>query len=291
MQRIHDMVKQISATDGTISHRKSGTGKRWWRGPVHADSLRRQTVRRRQLRAIPESLIERLFGHKKGFTARSRQGGYQGRRRWNAVARRISEMPVHLQVKLPAIEQKRSCPWGCRCPSQSMYASSPPRTAIWPRRSIRGFREDLLPAHIVEIRLPSLPRGRDDYRWSLLTSMRWRWEDAAGFDPDVMRLLIQHRWRRGRGWRTSSNGRSSCEGRSVSLADLPGVSELSVDTTRLRGKRSGRERPRTRLHRHVLNKNGFSTKKTAKYSKISLPHSTAAKEAGTSGEAREQFHS
>ena len=101
MQRIHDMVKQISATDGTILYRKSGTGKGWWRGPVHADSLRRQTVRRRQLRAIPEFLIERLFGHKKGFTARSRQGGYQGRRRWNAVARRISEMPVHLQVGCP----------------------------------------------------------------------------------------------------------------------------------------------------------------------------------------------
>jgi two-component system response regulator PilR (NtrC family) len=208
MQKVFDTVRRISATDGTVLITgRSGTGKEMVARAVHANSPRSdKPFVAVNCGAIPETLIEsELFGHKKGpFTgAVSDRGGYfKAADGGTLLLDEISEMPVQLQVKLlRAIEQKEIVPVGMSVPM-----SVDVRFIATTNRDLRKeieegrFREDLFyRLNIVEIRLPSLSERKEDIpllvnyfldKFSVDMGKKMR-----GFEPEVMRLLMQHQWR------------------------------------------------------------------------------------------------
>jgi DNA-binding NtrC family response regulator len=289
MQKIFDTVRAISATDGTVLITgRSGTGKEMVARAVHANSARadRQFVAV-NCGAIPETLIEsELFGHKKGsFTgAVSDKGGYfKAADGGTLLLDEISEMPVQLQVKLlRAIEQKEIVPVGMSMP-QSVDVRFIATTNRDLRREIDEgrFREDLFyRLNIVEIRLPSLAERRDDipllvnhFLDKFSTDMG---KKLTGFDPEVMRLLMQHQWRGEVRELENIVERAVifARGETISVADLPDAFQNHPTFLPSTEERSLDEVMNDLAKDYivaVLRKNQFDKEKTAKSLRISLP--------------------
>jgi DNA-binding NtrC family response regulator len=289
MQRIFDTVKQISATDGTVLITgRSGTGKEIVARAVHANSARAdKPFVAVNCGAIPETLIEsELFGHKKGsFTgAVSDKGGYfKAADGGTLLLDEISEMPVQLQVKLlRAIEQKEIVPVGMSLP-QSVDVRFIATTNRDLRREIDEgrFREDLFyRLNIVEIRLPSLTERREDipllvnfFLDKFSTDMG---KKLNGFDPEVMRLLMQHQWRGEVRELENIVERAVifARGETISVADLPDSFHNHPAYAPSFEERSLDEVVNELVKDYivaVLRKNQFDKEKAAKSLKISLP--------------------
>jgi two-component system response regulator PilR (NtrC family) len=289
MQRIFDTVRQIAATDGTVLITgRSGTGKEMVARAVHANSNRAERpFVAVNCGAIPETLIEsELFGHKKGsFTgAVSDKGGYfKAADGGTLLLDEISEMPVHLQVKLlRAIEQKEIVPVG-----MSMPQSVDVRFIATTNRDLRTeieegrFREDLFyRLNIVEIRLPSLTERREDIpllvnhfleKFSLEMQKK-----IQGFDPEVMRLLIGHQWQGEVRELENIVERAVifARGETIGIADLPDAFQNRQSFAPTTEDRSLDEVVNGLVKEYivaVLRKNQFDKEKTAKSLRISLP--------------------
>jgi len=119
MHRVFETVKKVAATDGTVLiNGKSGTGKELVARAIHYNSKRSAgPFIPVNCGAIVETLFEsELFGHKRGaFTGATmdREGFFKAADGGTLFLDEVSEIPLHLQVKLlRAIELKEITPVG-----------------------------------------------------------------------------------------------------------------------------------------------------------------------------------
>jgi DNA-binding NtrC family response regulator len=289
MQKIFDIIKNVSATDSTILITgKSGTGKELIARAIHFNSPKSTkpfiTV---NCGAIPETLIEsELFGHKKGaFTGAiaDKEGYFKAADGGTLFLDEISEMPIHLQVKLlRAIEQKEIVPVGVASPVaiDVRFLASTNRDLL-KEVEIGRFREDLYyRLNVVEIRLPSLSERKEDI--PLLVDhfiSKYRQEmrkNVKGVDNEVMRLLMQHEWKGEIRELENIIERAIifCKEEYITPAALP---EIMHADSGLKFPEDGRslEEAINELEKQyilsMLRKNNFDKEKTASVLKISLP--------------------
>ena len=119
MQKVYELIKKVSNSDGTVLITgKTGTGKELVAKAIHYNGKRAgQPLITVNCGAIVETLIEsELFGHLKGsFTGaiRDKIGLFAAADKGTFFLDEISELPMHLQVKLlRAIETSEITPVG-----------------------------------------------------------------------------------------------------------------------------------------------------------------------------------
>jgi two-component system response regulator PilR (NtrC family) len=208
MKNIFKIIRRVSSSEGTVLITgKSGTGKELVARAIHYNSNRKQKrFMPINCGAIVETLFEsELFGHKKGsFTgaASDKEGLFKAADGGSVFLDEVSEIPLHLQVKLlRAIEQKEVIPVGYTDPvSIDLRIIAATNRDL--RREVESgkFREDLFyRLNVVEIDLPSLTERREDvpllcqhflevYRKSMGRLIQ-------GFTNEAMNAMMQYQWR------------------------------------------------------------------------------------------------
>ena len=208
MRNIFQIIRRVATSDGTVLITgKSGTGKELVARAIHYNSNRKlKRFMPINCGAIVETLFEsELFGHKKGsFTgaASDKEGLFKAADGGSVFLDEVSEIPLHLQVKLlRAIEQKEVIPVGYTDP-----VSIDLRIIAATNRDLRQevengkFREDLFyRLNVVEVDLPSLTERKEDvpllcqhflevYRKSMGRLIQ-------GFTNEAMNAMMQYQWR------------------------------------------------------------------------------------------------
>ena len=156
--------------------------------------------------AIPENLFEsELFGHKKGaFTdaVSDKDGMIKVANGGTLFLDEVSEMPLHLQVKLlRALEQKEITPVGSTVPLKVDVRIIAATNQNLAERVEQGkFRDDLYyRLNIIEIDLPSLTERREDVPLLVQHFIeKFRSEmgkPIKGVDNKVMHLLMNRTWK------------------------------------------------------------------------------------------------
>jgi two-component system response regulator PilR (NtrC family) len=208
MQKVFETIRKVAGTDGTVLITgKSGTGKELVARAIHYNSKRKdQVFLAVNCGAIPENLFEsELFGHKRGsFTGATmdRVGFFKSADKGTIFLDEVSEIPLHLQVKLlRAIEMREVVPVGTSVavPLDVRIIASTNRNL--PREVEAGrYREDLYyRLNVVEIDLPPLSERNEDI--PLLVQhfvSKYAGEMAKkvkGVDNEVMKLLLAHAWK------------------------------------------------------------------------------------------------
>ena len=236
MQNVFDIIQKVSGTDSTVLVTgKSGTGKELVARAIHYNSRRAERpFIAVNAGAIPETLIEsELFGHRKGsFTGAvaDKPGYFKAADEGTLLLDEISEMPLHLQVKLlRALEQKEITPVGMSTPipvDVRILAST--NRDLHKEVEAGRFRQDLYyRLNVVEIRLPSLSERRSDiplliehFVEKYKKEMR---KNILGVNEEVVRLLMQHEWKGEIRELENIIERAVifCAGEFISLDDLP----------------------------------------------------------------------
>jgi len=114
---------------------------------IHQRSARKEGVRRDQLRAIPEALLEsELFGHEKGSftvphaTQRPHRNGLEG----TLFLDEIGELPLQLQVKLLLFSRNKPSSGWRKDSHPNRYSRHPATNVDLKNAMTEGkFREDL----------------------------------------------------------------------------------------------------------------------------------------------------
>ncbi len=208
IKRIYDMIKTVADTDSTVLITgKSGTGKELVARALHYKSSRRnKPLISVNCGAITENLIEsELFGHKKGaFTGAvsDKEGLVKAAEGGSLFLDEISELPLHLQVKLlRVLQEKEYTPVGSTIslPINVRFIASTNRN-LKDEIASGNFREDLFyRLNIVEINLPSLKEREEDI--PLLADHfldKYRKEmnkNIKGIDSEAIRALISYDWK------------------------------------------------------------------------------------------------
>ena len=165
MQRIFDLLRQISPTDATVLIRgESGSGKELIAKAIHNNSPRRnRSFVALNCAALSESILEsELFGHERGaFTGATtrRKGRFEYAHRGTLFLDEIGDMPMTTQIKLlRVIEQKEITHVGSNVPIRVDV-----RLVAATHQDLEGlvkegaFREDLYyRINVVRVDLPPL---------------------------------------------------------------------------------------------------------------------------------------
>lgn len=289
MQKVFDTIQKVSAADSTILVTgKSGTGKELVARAIHFSSRRSsKPFIAVNAGAIPETLIEsELFGHKKGsFTGAvaDKIGYFKAADGGTLLLDEISDMPLHLQVKLlRALEQKEITPVGMTTPipiDVRILAST--------NRDLRKqveeskFRQDLFyRLNVVEIHLPSLSERKADIPLLIehfvdkyKKEMR---KDIKGVSNEVMRLLMQHEWKGEIRELENIIERAVifCSSDFITLDDLPDFLRAIISITVPGDKASLEVAINDFVKQYIftiLRKNNFDKEQTARELSISLP--------------------
>ena len=208
MKRVFQVIQRVAVSEGTVLiSGKSGTGKELVARAIHSNSLRRnKRFVAINCGAIVDTLFEsELFGHKKGsFTGATsdKEGLFKVAEGGTAFLDEVSEIPLHLQVKLlRAIEQKEITPVGMTDAEKIDI-----RIIAATNRDLRQeiekgkFREDLFyRLNVVEIHLPSLSERPEDIpilaQHFLDIYRKQMGRDIRGFSNDAMQALLRHSWK------------------------------------------------------------------------------------------------
>jgi len=205
MQHVLDQVAQVAGTDSTIClYGESGTGKELIAKTVHLASARANFVAI-NCGAIPEGLLEsELFGHVKGaFTgaARHKRGLFQEADGGTLFMDEIAELSPALQVKLLRVLQEQEFyPVGAVQPQRVNVRFITATNQDLGKAIAEGrFREDLYyRIHVIPIHLPPLRERQEDIpllaQHFLQRFNREMGKNIAGFSPEAMQTLMQHRW-------------------------------------------------------------------------------------------------
>lgn len=208
MKNIFQIIRRVASSEGTVLITgKSGTGKELVARAIHYNSNRKaKRFMPINCGAIVETLFEsELFGHKKGsFTgaASDKEGLFKAADGGSVFLDEVSEIPLHLQVKLlRAIEQKEVIPVGYTDP-----VSIDLRIIAATNRDLRQevengkFREDLFyRLNVVEVDLPSLTERKEDIpllcQHFLDVYRKNMGRLIQGFTNEAMSAMMQYQWK------------------------------------------------------------------------------------------------
>src|ERR1041384_3899453 len=289
MKMVFDIIQIVSGTESTVLVTgRSGTGKELVARAIHQHSGRAERpFIAVNAGAIPETLIEsELFGHRKGsFTGAvaDKAGYFKAADGGTLLLDEISEMPVHLQVKLlRALEQKEITPVGMSVPIpiDVRIIASTNRDL---RAEVEGgrFRQDLFyRLNVVEIHIPSLSERRSDIPL-LIEHFAEKYpketrKSSRGAKEEVCGLVMQQEWKGEIRELENIIERAGifCDGEYITLADLPdflhgdsGVT-IPLDKPSLENAIGDFERQYILT---ILRRNKFNKEETAGDLQISLP--------------------
>jgi DNA-binding NtrC family response regulator len=170
MQRVRELIQRIAPLPGTVLiEGETGTGKELVARWLHAHSGRRGAFVAVNCGAIaPELLESELFGHTKGaFTSahQGREGLFIAARGGTLYLDEVSEMPLHLEVKLlRALEEGAIRPVGAdqEVPVETRIVASTQHDLKALVRE-RRFREDLyFRLNVAQVKLSPLRERHED---------------------------------------------------------------------------------------------------------------------------------
>jgi DNA-binding NtrC family response regulator len=208
MQRVFETIKRLSHSSSNILiYGTSGTGKELIARAIHYNGVRKDkpfvTI---NCGAVVETLFEsELFGHRKGsFTGAicDKVGLFIVADGGTIFLDEVSEIPIHLQVKLlRAIEQREIYPVGDTTPINIDVRIIASTNKDLSKLVEQGkFREDLYyRLNVVQIKLPSLAERGEDIPL-LIQHFVQRYSQqmnklVRGVDNQAMYALVNHEWR------------------------------------------------------------------------------------------------
>jgi DNA-binding NtrC family response regulator len=206
MRRVRALIRRIAPLPGTVLiEGETGTGKELVARWLHALSARRGAFVAVNCGAIaPELLESELFGHTKGaFTSahQVREGLFVAARGGTLYLDEISEMPMHLEVKLlRVLEEGTIRPVGAdqEVPVDVRIVASTQHDLQALVRE-RRFREDLyFRLNVAQVGLPPLRARRDDVPVLARHFMELLSGDIGvaplALDPAAVARLQEHDW-------------------------------------------------------------------------------------------------
>jgi len=207
MQRIFDILRQISPTDATVLIRgESGSGKELVAKAIHNNSPRRnRSFVALNCAALSESILEsELFGHERGaFTGATtrRKGRFEYAHRGTLFLDEIGDMPMTTQIKLlRVIEQKAITHVGSNVPIQvdvRLVAATHQNLESLIREG--RFREDLYyRLNVLRLDVPALRERRGDIPLLVEAFIKefagHHRKDVRGITPEARAVLERYTW-------------------------------------------------------------------------------------------------
>ena len=207
MQRVFDVVGQISATNATVLiEGESGTGKELVARAIHNNSPRRaRSFVALNCAALSEGILEsELFGHEKGaFTGaeKARNGRFEYADQGTLFLDEVGDMPLSTQVKLlRVIEEGEILRVGSNEPIKvdvRLIAATNQNLAELVKE--KRFREDLyFRLNVVRLTLPLLRERRDDIPLLIDTFLQEFVEahgkEIQGITTETLRVLYRYGW-------------------------------------------------------------------------------------------------
>jgi len=289
MHKVFETIKKVAATDGTVLvNGKSGTGKELVARAIHFNSKRSsKPFIPVNCGAIVETLFEsELFGHKRGsFTGATmdREGYFKASDGGSIFLDEVSEIPLHLQVKLlRAIELKEITAVGSSTPvSVDVRIIASTNKNLAKEVEEGRYREDLFyRLNIVELTLPPLSERLDDIpllvQHFVSKYAREMNKDVQGVDNETMKYFLAHPWKGEVRELENIIERAVifAEENIITKNSLPGLFDHRQDTVyAFDGSRSMKQAVddfERQYITHVLKSNQYNKEQTAKALKISL---------------------
>ena len=207
MQRIFDILGQISATNATVLiEGESGTGKELIARALHNNSPRRaRPFVALNCAALSEGILEsELFGHEKGaFTGadQQRHGRFEYAQHGTLFLDEVGDMPMTTQIKLlRVLEEREIFRVGSNTPIKvdvRIVAATNQNLEALVRE--KRFREDLyFRLNVVRLHLPPLRERPDDIPL-LIDAFLQEFNNAhgkniTGVKPDALEVLYRYPW-------------------------------------------------------------------------------------------------
>lgn len=207
MKRFLETARRVAARDSTLLILgETGVGKGLLARSIHNEGSRAQCpFVAVNCGALTETLLEsELFGHKKGsFTGAiyTRRGHFELAHRGTIFLDEITELPLHLQVKLlNVLEKKKVQPLGSE---EALHVDV--RIIAASNRDVEAevqdkrFRGDLYyRLNVVSLRLPSLRERREDIpdlAQSYVDHFRARiGTEVVGIEKDALAAMLEYSW-------------------------------------------------------------------------------------------------
>ncbi|MFT9850082.1 sigma 54-interacting transcriptional regulator [Aneurinibacillus sp. REN35] len=165
-------IKLIAEVDSTVILRgESGVGKEVFAHAIHIHSLRHKApFIKVNCGALPDNLIEsELFGYERGaFTGadqRGKPGLFEMAQNGTIFLDEITELPLHLQVKLLRVLQEKEIMriGGVKPTKVNFRVIAATNKDLWELVKQNKFREDLYyRIHVIPIEIPPLRERRED---------------------------------------------------------------------------------------------------------------------------------
>ena len=207
MQRIFDVLQQVSGTSATILVTgESGTGKELIGRAIHNSSPRKNgPFVALNCAALSESILEsELFGHEKGaFTGaeRPREGRFEAGNGGTLFLDEVGDIPLSTQVKLLRVIENREI---TRVGSNDPRAINVRLIAATNRDlnellEEKTFREDLYyRLKVISIDIPPLRDRREDIPMLISSFLdefaKEHGKGVKGLTPEARKVLLRHDW-------------------------------------------------------------------------------------------------
>lgn len=208
VEHLREVVYRAACTDSNVLITgESGTGKELCARVIHNESARRDEVFLAiNCAAIPESLIEsELFGYEEGSFSGAKKGGKPGRfelaDKGTIFLDEISEIPLHVQVKLLRVLQDRDVTrvGGIRANKIDVRIIAATNRDLNKLLKEGSFREDLFyRLDVIPITVPPLRDRRDDI--AILSEHcierfnRVFGKKIKGIEPRALEALQNYSW-------------------------------------------------------------------------------------------------
>ncbi|WP_203363316.1 sigma 54-interacting transcriptional regulator [Bacillus sp. REN10] len=206
MTQLVEEIKQVAAVDSTvIITGESGVGKEVIASHIHAYSNRAtQPFVTINCGAIPENLLEsELFGHEKGaFTSASdrKKGLFEAAHGGTIFLDEISEIPLHMQVKLLRVLQEREVVriGGLMPIPVNVRVLAATNRHLKKMVQDGTFREDLFyRLHVVPLAIPPLRKRKDDIAplsLYFLKEFNAAYQKEKKMSREGLQLLESYQW-------------------------------------------------------------------------------------------------